>query len=56
MDRIGEEGEEIDFQQFCILLDAGGENNPSRISVLLSGGKGMSKALSFFTHLQNDYH
>ena len=48
--RIGGEEDDIDFSQFCILLDAGASTNPSKVSHFVSN-VGMSRALSFFNGL-----
>ena len=40
--KIGGNSEEINYYQFCILLDAGTGGNPSRVSSYLSQNKGSS--------------
>lgn len=42
MRRIGGDKDEIDYDQFCVLLDAGTSGNPSRVSSYLSNNKGSS--------------
>jgi hypothetical protein len=39
---IGGDNEEINYYQFCLLLDAGTGGNPSRVSSYISGQKGSS--------------
>ncbi len=36
LQRIGGESDDIDFFQFCLLLDAGTSGNPSRVSSIIS--------------------
>jgi len=40
--KIGGNAEEINYYQFCVLLDAGTGGNPSRVSSYLSQNKGSS--------------
>lgn len=40
--KIGGNSEEINYYQFCVLLDAGTGGNPSRVSSYLSQNKGSS--------------
>ena len=40
--KIGGESDEINYYQFCVLLDAGTGGNPSRVSSYLSQNKGSS--------------
>lgn len=40
--KIGGNNEEINYYQFCVLLDAGTGGNPSRVSSYLSQNKGSS--------------
>jgi len=53
MQRAGSDSEEIDFPHFCLLLDAGLSNNPSKVSSFLTN-RGMSRALSFFNKLDDE--
>lgn len=39
---IGGDSDEINYYQFCVLLDAGTGGNPSRVSSYLSQNKGSS--------------
>lgn len=40
--KIGGDDEEINYEQFCVLLDAGTSGNPSRVSSYLSNNQGSS--------------
>lgn len=42
LQKIGGDTEEIDYNEFCLLLDAGTSGNPSRVSSYLSQNKGSS--------------
>ena len=42
LQKIGGNAEEINYYQFCVLLDAGTGGNPSRVSSYLSQNKGSS--------------
>jgi len=51
--KIGGDQDEIDYYQFCILLDAGTSGNPSRVSSYLSVNKGSS--FMRFSYFVNNY-
>ena len=40
--KIGGDNDEIEYYQFCVLLDAGTGGNSSRVSSYLSNNKGSS--------------
>ena len=45
--RIGGETDEINYYQFCVLLDAGTGGNPSRVSSYLSNNQKGSSFMRF---------
>ena len=54
MRKIGGESEGIDYYQFCVLLDAGTNGNPSRVSSYLSNkGSGFMKYSYFEKNIYN---
>jgi len=51
MKTIGEETEELDYDQFCLLLNENIESNPSKFTNLLKEGQ-MTGAIKFFDEMQ----
>ena len=55
LQRLGGDTEEIEYDQFCVLLDAGTSGNPSRVSSYLSQNKSSSfMKYSYFVKHQDD--
>ena len=48
--KIGGESEEINYYQFCVLLDAGTGGNPSRVSSYLSQKGSSFMRFSYFVN------
>ena len=42
LEKIGGNNDEIEYYQFCVLLEAGSGGNPSRVSSYLTSNKGSS--------------
>jgi len=53
MQTLGEEPKEINFEQFCTLLNETRNSNPSRFSSFL-GRRNMSEAVQFFKMLEQE--
>ena len=51
--KIGGESDEIDYYQFCVLLDAGTGGNPSRVSSYISQNKGSASFMRFSYFVNN---
>jgi len=52
LSKIGGDTDEINYYQFCLLLDAGTGGNPSRVSSYLSG-RGTSTFMRFSYFVDN---
>jgi hypothetical protein len=53
MQNLGEDTKEINFEQFCTLLNETRNVNPSRFSSFL-GRRHMSEAVTFFKQLEDE--
>ena len=53
MQTLGEDTKEINFEQFCTLLNETRNSNPSRFSSFL-GRRHMSEAVTFFKMLEDE--
>ena len=53
MQKIGDEVNDLTFEQFCILLNEEKTGNPSRFSTFLTKGN-VTEAISFFRSLEEE--
>jgi len=53
MQTLGDDVNELTFNQFCVVLNEEKSTNPSRYSTLLKRGN-VSEALSFFKSLEEE--